>query len=466
MPQPADHTIQDEGKIRPLYIHVAGMSHYTFDSGPPAMQVHTHPVEQRVLLRRLWLAPWPMGFLGACIKCVAYVPGYSKEPSKFIRSTGLWKDVCCMQSHLKVSEREACAIGQAFWAEFGSLGGASKVLSAGFLQQVSGLHRTCHENSLTDLCESYGMRTSIQLAYVPVDLNKDHPILRVTDVIRGLSTDKKLHLLFAGHGPEDYLEFWKVYRQKFPGHKIFETHQDHLQLCIPVQLHMDEGTSIKKKGLMVIHWGPCMGAGTSRNKGHLNFLGNSIRTRFLHSCMMAKLYGGKRKNRPLLLLTEHLAKEFQELFYKGVEVEVGAATCKIYPVCINLKADWAGLAKVGSLKRSFMSDAPTKPYGRGVCHLCRGGMEGHPWHKVGFAAMARAHEDPPLPWTRPCPLIAYIPGDPSRQPEFFRVDVFHTCHKGIVADAAANAVEPRTCTVYTNFWQWCLCICLYTYIYL
>ena len=372
-----------------------------------------------------------------------------------------------MQSHCKVTEREACAIASAFWSEFGGLDGARSVPSARFLVDSSRLCRTSHENAFTDLCGSYGLHPAIPITYVPVGLIKDHPVLGVADVIRCLSNDKKLDLVFAGHGPADYVRFWDVYRQSFPGHQVFKTHENDLEVCLPIQLHMDEGTSIKKRGLMVCHWGPCMGAGTSRKDGgDLNYLGVTIRTRFLYGVMMAKVYGGKNKLKPLLRLTEHLATELRKLFFEGVEVQVGLTTCRIFPICISLKADWAGMAKVGCLKRSFMSDAPTKAFGRGICHLCKAGMESHPWHQVSFEEMERAHQNPPLPWTSPSPLTSIIPADPSRLPDFFRVDIFHTCHKGIIADAAANAIEPQNIlSTYLNLGHGLDTVCMYVYVY-
>ena len=196
---------------------------------------------------------------------------------------------------------------------------------------------------------------------------------------------------------------------------------------------------------MIAQWQPTMGWGCSRQRNDLNMIGNSVTTRFLFSVMLSKCYGGKLKNKPLMSLVTHLATELRSMFYSRIDVNLNGKRCKFYLVCIGAKGDWAGLCKIGTLNRSFMTDAPTKPFGKGICHKCRAGQEGHPWHEIDFQSMQLAHQDPPLPWKRPSPLTLLVPGDETKLPEFFKCDLFHTAHKGIVADAAANAVVIGLC---------------------
>ena len=44
-----------------------------------------------------------------------------------------------------------------------------------------------------------------------------------------------------------------------------------------------------------------------------------------------------------------------------------------------------------------------------------------------------------LPWDAPSPLTATIPQDCTKLPMFYKVEVFHTCHKGVMADLCANS---------------------------
>ncbi|CAE7726262.1 unnamed protein product [Symbiodinium sp. CCMP2456] len=173
----------------------------------------------------------------------------------------------------------------------------------------------------------------------------------------------------------------------------------------------------------------------------MNYIEPSIKTRYLYSCILANEYGGKRQNKPLLELTKHMAQEFHDLFYTGVEIMRGSGEPEtLFPVVIGLKGDWGGLSKIGTLSRSYTRDTPTKPHGPGICHLCRAGQKSHPWHKVDYDSMMKARQDVEPPWKRPPPLVQYIPMDVTRAAEFFRPDLFHTCHKGVSADACANSI--------------------------
>ena len=342
---------------------------------------------------------------------------------------------------VEVSEKEACAIAEAVWSEFSQLPGSSSVQSSSFLQKATRLARTSHENSFTDVCERFGLRAQVPLSFVDIGLKDEHPILSVSNMIRCLSKQNKIDLLLTGHSPDQLQQFWEQWRGSNFSHPVFQEHQGRLDACVPVFLHLDEGTSIKKRGLMVVHWQPTLGKGTSRNKNDMNMIGSSIATRFLYSCMLAKVYGGKQKNKPLLLLTKHLGKELRTLFYDGLVVNVNGNHQRLFIICIGMKGDWAGLAKVGELNRSFHRDAPAKPFGKGICHLCKAGQENHPWHLVDYESMVQAHQDVPPPWRQESPLVEFIPCHPYKA-SFFCIDIFHTCHKGLCADIAANGIAP------------------------
>ena len=357
-------------------------------------------------------------------------------------SLGQGSDFLFISPGSKVSEHEACGIAGAIWREFSQLDGASSVPSSGFLEQMARLHRTGHENKFTDACEAYGLKAACPVTFTSIGLKEAHPVLRVRDFIQCLAENRKMELFLTGHGPGDFKRFWEQWRPLYSQHEIFKVRAVDLQDCIPIFLHMDEGTSVKKRPLFIAQWQPVLGTGSSRGPGDLNFKGSSIKTRFLFSCMMGKVYGGKQNNKPLMKMINALALELRSLFYNGVQVELHGEARLIYPICIGVKGDWAGLAKVGNLRRTFMNDAPTKEFGQGICHLCKAGMKDFLWHHVDYDSMARAHQDPPLPWpvSKVSPLIQHIPGDPSQPAELFKIDVFHTCHKGVMGDAAANGI--------------------------
>ena len=115
---------------------------------------------------------------------------------------------------------------------------------------------------------------------------------------------------------------------------------------------------------------------------------------------------------------------------------------RIWPVILGFKADLAATVKLGQLTRNHLRDTPSTENGPGICHLCRGGQLGHPWHKVSFAAMSAAKQDLEPPWESEPALILHTPQCPTQKHEFFRLDLFHCAHKGLWGDMAANTLAP------------------------
>ena len=148
-----------------------------------------------------------------------------------------------------------------------------------------------------------------------------------------------------------------------------------------------------------------------------------------------------------MALVDHLSKELTDAFCKGFQVTIDGAHASLFLVPICMKGDWPALNKIGNLTRHFgrKSDKPDseKP-GKGICHLCRADMEGHRnWHAVDYKNMVKMHMDAPVPWEKEPSLVAAVPlRDDAHKALFFRIDMFHTLHKGVMGDIAANAVAP------------------------
>ena len=66
--------------------------------------------------------------------------------------------------------------------------------------------------------------------------------------------------------------------------------------------------------------------------------------------------------------------------------------------------------------------------------------------------MAAMHKDVPVPWAKESDLTLNIPMDPQSKAKFFRIDVFHTCHKGVMADLAANIIAPQLIILLPRFY--------------
>ena len=285
--------------------------------------------------------------------------------------TGQSSVFICLQALIpipKVSDAEACSIGAAIWEELEAAADEIHVPSGAFLRDVARLKRTKHENSLNSLFEKYDLTLKIPMSFVNVGLSSNHPTFRPADMVSSLEANKKLHLLLQSHPGQDFEDFWAMYRLGHADHPVFAVHRSRLSSCIPVLLFGDEGTSQKKKALMVLEWQPILGSGSARGSD-LNMLGVSVTNRFLYSVLMAREYSGKKKaNEPLHKLVEHLAGEFRDCFYTGIPVSDVQWTQRIYPICLGLKGDLQGIVKLGKLKRNFMRDS-LKPNAAGVCHV-------------------------------------------------------------------------------------------------
>jgi hypothetical protein len=191
---------------------------------------------------------------------------------------------------------------------------------------------------------------------------------------------------------------------------------------------------------MVLQWQPVLAWG-SRRAEEINFSQLSIRTRFLFSVMLGQTYlGAKHKNRPLHALVERFATELRSCFEQPIEVDDAGVPRRLSFVLLGTKGDLPALMKLGRLERHFLRDCWRKDKGAGICHLCLGGQNNKPWHLVDYHSMCKLKEDMTDPWPLKPELLQHIPHSPGHAAEFFRLDVFHTFHKGVLGDAAANII--------------------------
>ena len=149
----------------------------------------------------------------------------------------------------QVSEKEACALANAFWEEVHELAGARNIHSAGFLEVCSRLATTRHENNLSANLEKHGLSAAIPIQHVDVGLKIPHPILAVSDFIGTLNKRSKMDILLNGNRAEQFRAFWKRWKYLQPDHDIYRSNPSKLDWSIPVAIHCDEGTSQKKKAL-------------------------------------------------------------------------------------------------------------------------------------------------------------------------------------------------------------------------
>lgn len=348
----------------------------------------------------------------------------------------------------KVTEKEACSICQAFWDEFAPLMRKdSSPQSSHFVSEAARLARTGHEERFSDTFHKYGLSSNIPISYVDVGLRAHHPVLCVADTVKTLALHDKLDLLMMGNDEKNFANFWSQWKMIQPKHPIFRIHCNDINRCIPIAIHCDEGTTLKKKSIMVIHIQSILGKGTRKRKtsgmeAGVNMLGNSLVSRFLWTVMLGRVYGGKRQNKPLLQLMGHLAEELKIAFHEGILITSGDQTKRWFLTPIAMKGDWPALAKIGQLTRTFghQSDKNDEK-AKGICHLCRADQQGlKHWNDISFETMIEMRANNTLPWKKdPC-LVTAVGLHDSDKADFFRIDVFHTLHKGFFGDIAANGI--------------------------
>ena len=155
------------------------------------------------------------------------------------------------------------------------------------------MKETKHENNLPELFKKYHLRANIPLTMLDIG-GKSHPVLKPSDFISTLSVEGKLDLLFCNHTGVDYQDFWAQWRLLQGDHPVFSTHGRRLHTCVPVWVYADEGTSQKKKAIMILQFQPVLGWGSKR-ASDVNMLGVSTTNRFLYSVMSGRVYAGKKK---------------------------------------------------------------------------------------------------------------------------------------------------------------------------
>ena len=80
----------------------------------------------------------------------------------------------------------------------------------------------------------------------------------------------EINRLLGGHSLEQSEKtlkvFWDRYKAQFPSFQLFQdpVKSAQLQNCLPLYIHGDEGTTYKKKGVLIVAWQSAIGAG-SRN---------------------------------------------------------------------------------------------------------------------------------------------------------------------------------------------------------
>ena len=109
-----------------------------------------------------------------------------------------------------------------------------------------------------------------ELLQVPVtqiwlpSCEKHHYCIQIQDVAKHL-LDVYPGKLLAGCNSSNIgdfkkllIEFWNSYAKFYASHPVFTDHANELGSCIPVKMHSDEGTGLRKTAVQQYSWGPIL----------------------------------------------------------------------------------------------------------------------------------------------------------------------------------------------------------------
>ena len=337
---------------------------------------------------------------------------------------------------------------------------AEDLRSARLLKDLHRQSKTRHENTSAKSFAKSGLSCPIQIHNVEVAPDCMHPVLKLTDFLQAFAASNKLGLLWGSKSMTSNTDvlpkFWRRWRAHDPQHEVFQRHRGHMAYVLPVQLHADEGQTLKKSAVMVINWQSPLGFGLSTTNDSpqamsLNYAGNSYGTRFLYTVCHKKSYS-KGKSHVLTGIVERLADELVDLFYNGVTLQIEGKPVTFYIALLGLKGDWPIQARIGNLTRHFSRKGVYEVSEKsGFCHLCRAGEQGYDANDYSESAKWRDTYLKFTPWDSEGPLCR-VPQSPAK--EFIhKFDLFHTLHKGVFAELAGSGIA--------TWLQICFCVIQY-----
>ncbi len=218
--------------------------------------------------------------------------------------------------------------------------------------------------------------------------------------------------------------FWMAFRNHNPNHDVFTRFGEKLRMCIPVKIHADEGTGLRRSAVMQLSWGPCVSHSPS-----------SLDRYFFWSCMgcdnYKQFHRGYELGNPVLdELCAVMAAEARDLYLQGF-VAPGISD-RLHMVWIGLEGDLPAQARVQHLVRQF-SCLPNK-----LCPWCDADDREVPHSDLRSSAKWKETVSLNRPWTNEGPFAAQVPG--AGHETWLAKDLFHLCHLGAIRGFAVNVL--------------------------
>ena len=292
----------------------------------------------------------------------------------------------------------------------------------------------------------------------------EHPYLPMTE----FSQEILLHFpeqLLAGYtfqslaSFEEKLEtFWERFKWTWPTHPVYNDHKHELKRCIPCRLHCDEGTGVRRTGIMQISWGPILKRGLA-SAWHC----------FFYSCIHSDVYkafnqGYKDGNQTLDDIMECFVGEALQAYWDGIPCPGGHS--KIFLVFIRQEGDLPAQAKIWHLQRTFVH------FPNPMCSWCLADGDAIDFSDFRRTAMWRATAYTEKPWGSTSPMNN-LPGGENEM--ILAKDLFHLSNLGITRtfvsslicylvslkffSGGGNSVPARLNMAYQSFREWCKLHC-------
>ena len=252
--------------------------------------------------------------------------------------------------------------------------------------------------------DSFGNHVVIPIASLATEIFNSYPEKLLMGYSWNTVSDFKGHLR----------RFWRLFRRVAPDHDIYKDDAMDRGCCIPIKIHMDEGTGLRKAAVLQITWGPVLVSEAA-----------SWSRYFFWSCMGQEQYkyhnmGYEVGNAVLDSLTEHLTVELTAAYHNGITI---GEHCFRF-VCVGLEGDLPAQAKAFHLFRNWQCSpnllCPWCSADDGLCPAMDYNDDAR-WRKTVYKSR---------PWVEetPSPMIR-IPGAAKEQ--FLQKDIFHICSLGI-----------------------------------
>ena len=214
--------------------------------------------------------------------------------------------------------------------------------------------------------------------------------------------------------------FWSAYRTLYRDHPVFRDHAGELCKCLPVKIHSDEGTGLRKTAIYQFSWGPLLSSSQA-----------SWDRYFFWGCMPHEDYkkehsGFEKGNAVLDEFCSHMARQAAHVYTEGINVPNFGT---MYMVWTGHEGDLPAQARAYHLRRNF-NCVPNH-----MCPWCMADDKDVPFSDERQEASWRRTIGAARPWTSAGPF-SVVPGGDHEM--FLAKDIFHICHLGIVRSFAIN----------------------------